>query len=85
MLMPTNAIARVRTSGRVRSASSAVTAADTAPAPCTQRATKQRHERVRERADQRARGVEQQADRDHRLAAVAVRPAAERDLQHAPG
>ena len=39
MLMPTNAIARVLTCGRVRSASSAVTAADTAPAPCTSRAT----------------------------------------------
>ena len=39
MLMPTTAIARVRTSGRVRSASSAVTAADIAPAPCSARAT----------------------------------------------
>ena len=38
MLMPMKAIARVRTSLRVRSATSAVTAADTAPAPCTARA-----------------------------------------------
>jgi len=37
MLMPTSAIALVRTSSRVRSASSAVTAADTAPAPCSAR------------------------------------------------
>ena len=38
MLAPITAMARVRTSGRVRSASSADTAAETAPAPCTQRA-----------------------------------------------
>ena len=37
MVSPTEAIARVRTSSRVRSASSAVTAALTAPAPCTAR------------------------------------------------
>ena len=37
MLMPTSAMPLVRTSSRVRSASSAVTAADTAPAPCSAR------------------------------------------------
>ena len=37
MLAPTIAIALVRTSSRVWSASSAVTAADTAPAPCNAR------------------------------------------------
>ena len=39
MLMPMTAIERVRTSSRVRSASRAVTAAETAPAPWTPRAT----------------------------------------------
>jgi hypothetical protein len=39
MLMPITAMARVRTSVRVRSASSALTDADTAPAPWTPRAT----------------------------------------------
>ena len=34
MLLPNQAMARVRTSSRVKSASMAVTAADTAPAPC---------------------------------------------------
>jgi len=34
MLAPTRAMALVRTSSRVRSANKAVTAADTAPAPC---------------------------------------------------
>ena len=43
MLMPITAIARVRTSLRVRSASSAVTDADTAPAPCTPRASTSSH------------------------------------------
>ena len=38
MLKPIMAMARVRTSSRVKSASSAVTAALTAPAPCTARA-----------------------------------------------
>ena len=38
MLMPTSAMALVRTLSRVWSASSAVTAADTAPAPCSARA-----------------------------------------------
>ena len=40
MLPPTMAMALVRTWSRVWSASSAVTAADTAPAPCTLRPTK---------------------------------------------
>jgi hypothetical protein len=39
MLMPMNAMARVRTSVRVRSATSAVTEADTAPDPWTTRAS----------------------------------------------
>ena len=39
MLAPTSAMALVRTSSRVWSASSAVTAADTAPAPCSERPT----------------------------------------------
>ena len=39
MLMPTSAMPLVRTSSRVRSASSAVTAADTAPAPWMARPT----------------------------------------------
>ena len=39
MLPPTSAMALVRTSSRVWSASRAVTAADTAPAPCRDRAT----------------------------------------------
>ena len=38
MLNPISDIARVRTSSRVKSASKAVTAALTAPAPCTARA-----------------------------------------------
>ena len=37
MLPPTNAMALVRTSSRVKSASSAVTAAEIAPAPCSAR------------------------------------------------
>jgi hypothetical protein len=37
MLAPISAMALVRTASRVRSASSAVTAADTAPAPCSAR------------------------------------------------
>ena len=39
MVMPIAAIARVRTSSRVRSAASAITAAEIAPAPCTVRPT----------------------------------------------
>jgi len=39
MLMPTNAMPLVRTSSRVRSVKSAVTAADTAPAPWIARPT----------------------------------------------
>ena len=39
MLPPTSAMALVRTASRVWSASSAVTAADTAPAPCSARPT----------------------------------------------
>ncbi len=37
MLMPTSAMALVRTASRVRSASKAVTAAEIAPAPCSAR------------------------------------------------
>ena len=55
MLMPITAIARVRTSVRVRSASSAVTDAETAPAPWTPRASGQQPRGVREHADQRNR------------------------------
>ena len=43
MLMPITAIARVRTSLRVRSAISAVTEAETAPAPWTPRARASSH------------------------------------------
>ena len=39
MLPPTKAMALVRTSSRVKSANKAVTAADTAPAPCRLRPT----------------------------------------------
>ena len=39
MVMPITAIARVRTSSRVRSAVSAITAAEMAPAPCSARPT----------------------------------------------
>jgi hypothetical protein len=39
MLPPTRAMALVRTSSRVKSANKAVTAADTAPAPCRLRPT----------------------------------------------
>ena len=83
--MPITAMARVRTSGRVRSASSAETAADTAPAPCTERATVSAATELRQRADQRARREQHEADRDDRLAAETVGPAAERDLQQRLG
>ena len=43
MLMPITAIARVRTSVRVRSAINAVTDAETAPAPWTPRAKASSH------------------------------------------
>ena len=39
MLMPMKAIARVREAARVRSASSAITGPETAPMPCTVRAS----------------------------------------------
>ena len=81
MLMPMTAMERVRTSGRVRSASSAVTAADTAPAPWMPRATASMVTRVRQGAHQRADGKHAQSPRDQGLAPNAVGPAAERDLQ----
>jgi hypothetical protein len=68
MLAPTSAIALVRTSSRVRSASIAVTAADTAPAPCSARPMTSSASAAGRR-QQAAGGEHQQPEHDDRLAA----------------
>jgi hypothetical protein len=81
MLAPTSAMALVRTSSRVWSASSAVTAAEMAPAPCSMRPDDQLHQRAGKRRQQAAGGEQQQAEHDHALAAQPVRRHAEHQLQ----
>ena len=84
MLMPMANIARVRDSGRVRSARKAVTGPDTAPRPCTTRATTSAGGAARHRAQRGTGDVQEESDDDQRLAPDAVGPDAEWNLHHAP-
>jgi hypothetical protein len=81
MLMPTSAMALVRTLSRVWSASSAVTAADTAPAPCSAPAQQQAHHIVGQCGPQAAHGKHQQPGHDDALAPEAVGRHAQRQLE----
>jgi hypothetical protein len=80
---PTIAIALVRCSSRVASATNAVTAAEIAPAPCTARPTIE--DVVGGRGDEAADGKQHEAGDDHRLASPAVAGGSERNLQQALG
>ena len=84
MLPPTMAMALVRTLSRVRSASSAVTAAETAPAPCRPR-PHQAQQRVGRGRQQAARRKDQQPGDDDALAPEAVRSQAQGQLEHGLG
>ena len=85
MLMPTNAIARVRTCGPREVGEQRRHRCGHGPRPLHAAGNEQHRHRVGEHADQRAGRVEEQADGDDRLAAVAVRPAPELDLQQRLG
>ena len=82
MLMPIANIARVRDSGRVRSARKAVTGPDTAPRPCTTRAATSAAAAARHGAQRGTGDVQEESDDDQRLAADAIGPGAERNLHH---
>ena len=81
MVMPMTAMARVRTTSRVRSAVSAMTAAEMAPAPCRQRPTITQPMSGAHAAMKLPSGEDDQAAVNHGLAPPSVGGPAERDLQ----
>ena len=85
MVAPTIAIALVRCESRVVSASSALSAAETAPAPCRARPSGEAGQRIGGRRDQAARQHQQQAGGDDRLASEAIGGGAEGDLEKGLG
>ena len=85
MVMPMMAMALVRCSSRVRSAASAMTAAATAPLPCSARPAITPQMLSDIAATTLPSGEQQQPRRDHRLAAEAVGQHAEGNLEHRLG
>jgi hypothetical protein len=83
MLPPTMAMALVRTSSRVKSASKAVTAADTAPRPLQAAPNEQASQVGGCSGPKTAQGKNHQAQHDDALATKTVRGHAKRQLQRA--